>query len=62
LVAYCKGDELPAELWEVWKTARNKVFHYFPGTHASVSFDQAKKLVDDINVVMSKSLTGCRAN
>lgn len=60
LSAYCKGESLPMRMWDVWKNARNKVFHYFPDTHEMISLEKAEALVGDIKRVIAESLEGCR--
>jgi len=61
LVASCRGEALPQLMWEVWKTARNQVFHYFPEHHKFVTLAQARELVMKIASVMEKALVGCRS-
>lgn len=60
LVGYCQEERLPLHLWEVWKTARNKIFHYFPDHHEFISLTKAKELVDQIAQIMDEALAGCR--
>jgi hypothetical protein len=56
LVEYCKGEELPMAMWEVWKKARNRTFHYFPYHQEAVGLAEAKVLVEEIAGVMEKAV------
>lgn len=59
LVNYCQGETLPIEMWETWKRARNRVFHFFPQHQECVSLAEAERLISDITQIMDKSLLGC---
>ncbi len=59
LVAKCKGEELPSRMWEVWKQARNRIFHFFPAHHRFISLDQARELVGEVSSTMEAALAGC---
>lgn len=59
LVNYCQGEDLPLLMWQTWKRARNRVFHFFPHHQECVSLREAESLVLEIIEVMNKSLTGC---
>lgn len=61
LVNWCQGNaELPNALWDAWRTARNKIFHFFPDYHEFISLEEAKKLVDQLTGAMDLAITGCR--
>ncbi len=60
LVGYCQGEELPLFMWDIWKKARNRTFHFFPQHRELVSLSDAEKLVMEILEVMDKTLLGCR--
>lgn len=60
LANYCGGEQLPMEMWEVWKKGRNRTFHFFPHRLGSTSLEEAKLIVGAIAGVMEKSLAGCR--
>jgi len=61
LVAVCKGnEELPLLMWEVWKKARNRIFHFFPDHHEFISLNEAGALVRELSDVMEKALAGCK--
>ncbi len=60
LVAYCGGEGLPLRMWETWKSARNRIFHYFPDHHEFITLDQARLLISGIVRVMEDVLTGCK--
>ena len=55
----CRDDRLPLELWQVWKMARNGIFHFFPGHARFISLEEAGALVGRIVDVMEKTLAGC---
>ena len=59
LTLACKGEETAMEMWEVWKKARNRTFHFFPDHHEFISLEQAKELIGEIADVMEKSLIQC---
>lgn len=60
LAAYCGGEELPVRMWEVWKRARNRVFHYFPQHFQCLNYEEAKVLVTAIADMMEEALAGCK--
>ncbi len=60
LANYCGGDDLPMEMWNVWKRARNRIFHFFPQHEEHITLDEAKQLVLGITTVMERTLQGCR--
>ena len=60
LATYCGGEQLPFRLWQVWKRARNQIFHYFPDRHAIVSLPEAEGLVLEITQAMEFALDGCK--
>ncbi len=57
---YCGGEKLPLSMWNVWKEARNRTFHFFPQHRECVTLEQAKQLVIRITEMMEEVLTGCR--
>lgn len=61
LASKCQGEQVPQRLWEVWKQARNRIFHFFPGHQEFISLDEAKRLTEDISNAMDLALSGCRA-
>jgi hypothetical protein len=60
LINYCQGEELPMAMWEAWKKARNRTFHFFPQHEGLVSLEEAKLLVDEIARMMERVLQGCK--
>ena len=60
LLNYCGGEELPMAMWEVWKKARNRTFHFFPQYQERVSLEEARELVEEIADIMSRVLMGCK--
>lgn len=60
LVEVCRGDEVPLQMWEVWKKARNRIFHFFPDHHEFITLDGARQLIEEVTVVMARSLETCR--
>lgn len=59
IAARCGGETLPLELWQVWKTARNSIFHFFPGHARFISIEEARALVAGVTETMDKTLEGC---
>jgi hypothetical protein len=60
LAGVCGGEELPLEMWEVWKKGRNRTFHFFPHRLGNISLAEAKLIVEEIGLMMEKALVGCR--
>ena len=60
LVDYCQGEVLPMEMWNTWKIARNRTFHYFPQHQQCITILEAENLISEITQVMDKCLTGCK--
>lgn len=60
LAQFCQGENLPLKMWETWKRARNRLFHYFPDKNEWITLDQAKLLVGEIMATMKEALQGCR--
>jgi uncharacterized protein (DUF2249 family) len=58
----CGGDVLPLLMWETWKRARNRTFHYFPDKNEWNSLEQAEGLVGEIIQTMERSLLGCKVD
>lgn len=59
LALACHGEETPLLMWEVWKKARNRIFHFFPDHHELISLDQARELIWEIQKAMENSLIQC---
>jgi hypothetical protein len=59
LADYCGGEMLPMQMWEVWKRARNRTFHFFPQHRECINLEEAGILVRDITEIMDKVLAGC---
>lgn len=57
---FCRGDELPLKMWETWKKARNRIFHYFPNKHDWTTLNEAENLIGEIKITMEETLQGCR--
>lgn len=55
----CGGDEVPLQMWEVWKKARNRIFHFFPDHHKFITLQQARELIREIGEIMEKALIQC---
>ncbi len=49
------GQDLADKIWQTWKIGRNQIFHYFPHNLKAVSFDEAKKIIDDILKTMQEA-------
>ncbi len=60
LAGLCGGNQLPDEMWEVWKKGRNRTFHFFPHRLGNISLAEAKLIVGEIAVTMEKALAGCQ--
>lgn len=55
----CKGEELPMRMWETWKRARNRTFHFFPDKQKLITFEEARGLVEELKSTMEQALNGC---
>lgn len=62
LIKMCGGEEIPSEMWEVWKKGRNRTFHFFPHRLGNINLAEAKLIVEEIAIMMEKALDGCRVN
>lgn len=60
LIRSCEGEALPNKMWETWKRARNKIFHFFPDHNDFVSLSEARSLVEEIMTTMEEALVGCK--
>lgn len=60
LAVQCRGEALPLRLWETWRLARNRIFHYFPDHHEFITLAQAENLIETIQSTMTAALDGCR--
>jgi len=49
------SPELAEKIWQVWKTGRNQVFHYFPHNLKAVTFEEAQQIVNGILVTMQEA-------
>jgi hypothetical protein len=47
--------ELADQIWITWKQGRNQIFHYFPHNLRSITFWEAKELIDLIIATMELS-------
>jgi hypothetical protein len=62
LAVMCGGEALPMQLWQTWKMARNRIFHYFPDHHEFISLTQAADLLDLLESTMESAIKGCNLN
>ncbi|MCL4398004.1 hypothetical protein M1403_03180 [Patescibacteria group bacterium] len=60
VVSVSGSNALPDRLWEAWKNGRNRVFHYFPGVHKPLSFEEARNIISQLNQAMETALKGCK--
>lgn len=59
LAMACGGEDLPLNLWETWKRARNRVFHFFPDHAEFLTLEDARDLLTRIGDSMDRALLGC---
>ncbi len=59
LTAACGGEDLPLTLWETWKRARNRVFHFFPDHAEFLTYEDAGVVIGKIGEAMDRALAGC---
>lgn len=55
-VARLCSRQMAQEMWDIWLSGRNHIFHYFPDDRHVVSFEEAGKLVDQFLHVMERSI------
>lgn len=60
VISLCGNRELADELWNVWKKGRNLVFHYFPHNFRALSLTEAENIINEILIVMERSVAQCR--
>ena len=46
------SPELAEQIWECWRVARNRIFHYFPHNIKAISFEEAERLINQITKMM----------
>ncbi len=56
LANLCGGENTPLLLWETWKHARNRIFHYFPDHRELVSLTVAESLLQEIVTAIDTAL------
>lgn len=60
LANLCGGENIPLLLWETWKHARNRIFHYFPDHRELISLATAESLLQEIVTAIDTSLISCK--
>lgn len=60
LTNLCGGENTPLLLWETWKSARNRIFHYFPDHRELITLPQAEELLQRISEAMDASMSTCK--
>lgn len=48
--------QMAQEMWDIWLTGRNHIFHYFPDERHIISFEEAGALVKEFMHVMERSI------
>ena len=59
IVAHCQGQETADGLWEVWRSGRNRLFHWFPREKNVINYEQARERVAAILNVMDLAYGKC---
>ena len=62
LSRFCGKEEVPATLWKTWRTSRNLVFHFFEEKENLISFEKAKKRVEEIVQAIDFSFKTCQVS
>ncbi len=57
-----EGTKLADILWNAWRDGRNRIFHYFPDKHKTISFEEAKTVINQIKSAMEAALESCKIN
>lgn len=60
IIYKCGNRQLADEMWNVWKRGRNLVFHYFPHNFRALSFSEAENIINEILVVMERTVGECK--
>jgi len=50
------SEEIARRLWQVWLSARNHLFHYFPDDRYEVSYSEARRLVEEVIAAMEDAI------
>jgi hypothetical protein len=50
------SPETAAQLWKGWLQCRNKVFHFFPKDKGLLTYEQAVKKIEQLNLAMSTAV------
>lgn len=56
------SEELAQDMWNAWKKGRNEVFHYYPHNIKRLTFDEAKRMNEDILHTMIKAYETLKKN
>lgn len=51
--------DLSQKLWDVWKSGRNEIFHYFPHNFKKLNFDEAMTLIKAFVDAMEAAVSRC---
>lgn len=60
LVGYCKGEELPEQLWDTWKKSRNTIFHWWPAHRNETTLEESQERLDMIVDTIDSAFGECR--
>jgi len=60
IINYCGGKELANELWDTWKSCRNRLFHWFPNEKNAISYVEAKQKVERVINAIDMAHTECK--
>ncbi len=56
------SKELADRIWTTWKSGRNQIFHYFPHNLKAVSFEEAKKIINEVLETMLQAYERLRGS
>lgn len=59
-VMQATSDEIARELWQMWLSGRNHLFHYFPDDRYHVGYGEAKSLVEGLIKAMDDAVQSVR--
>lgn len=62
IVKFCGGRKLANELWDTWRTCRNRLFHWFPKERGVITHAEAVQKVQKVVNAMDAAFQECKVD
>ena len=62
LIGYCRGKNLPDQLWDTWKKSRNSIFHWWPAHKNEITLADAEDRLNMIVTTINSAMEECKIN